>query len=140
MLTNRACVHLFALHRLLFGDKFVVFLLYKLSFGVVDFSADGICVLFVGWTTKDAESARATANASQACNLLGFRSHVLYSTQTPPSATLPWVVKKDTVSSRRIRSSYDRGTDSRTWRIRRFDRNSISNGDSFFITHVFDFG
>ena len=84
MLTNRACVHLFALHRLLFGDKLVVFLLYKHSFGVVDFSVDGIGVLFVAWTTKDAESARAAANASQACNLFGFRSHVLYSTPNAP--------------------------------------------------------
>ena len=156
MSTNKAWLCLLTLHGLTLGNKFGVPGLDVLSFGIVDFSIDGISIFFVLWTSKDAASERSTAKASTACNCQGSISGVLQSNPAAPIGCFAlgskkgqrgW--KKDKWVSRKISSFYCRWPDSRTWRVRASGRSRSCNGDGdgggfFFITHlsrfVFDLG
>ena len=156
MLTIKAWLCLLTLHNLTLGNKFGVLGLHVLSFGIVDFSIDGISIFFVLWTKKDAASKRSTAKASTACNSQGSISGVLHSTPVAPigcfalgSKKGTTRLKKDKWVSRKILSFYCRWSDSHTWRIRASgrSRSRSCNGDGggfFFITHrsrfVFDLG
>ena len=94
MLTIKAWLCLLTLHNLTLGNKFGVLGLHVLSFGIVDFSIDGISIFFVLWTKKDAASKRSTAKASTACNCQGSISSVLQSTPAAPIGCFAWVAKK----------------------------------------------